>query len=200
MLIEIPYRRERAVEYAQRWALSRNPLFPDFAGIGGDCTNFVSQAILAGSCVMNDTLDFGWYYFSPENRAPAWSGVEFFYKFITGDPEFARENGGVGPFGVEVPTTMIEAGDVVQLQNAQGTYYHTLIVTGMDGDDLLVSAHTNDAKNRPLSTYNYASARFLHIAGTRLLLENEECYRQLLEGQAYRPLTCAPDGVLLRPR
>ncbi|MBR5616363.1 MAG: amidase domain-containing protein, partial [Clostridia bacterium] len=43
MLIEIPYMRERAVEYALRWALSRNPLFPDFAGIGGDCTNFVSQ-------------------------------------------------------------------------------------------------------------------------------------------------------------
>ena len=200
MLIELPYIRERAVEYALRWALSRNPLFPDFAGIGGDCTNFVSQAILAGSCVMNDTLDFGWYYFSPENRAPAWTGVQFFYNFITGNPEYLRENGGEGPFGAEAPTTMFEPGDVVQLANEQGTYYHTLMITGREGDDFLVSAHTDDARNRPLSTYRYATARFLHIRGTRLLLENDLCYRQLLAGIAYRPLSCAADGILLRPQ
>jgi hypothetical protein len=200
MLIEIPYVRERAVEYALRWALSRNPLFPDFAGIGGDCTNFVSQAILAGSCVMNDTLDFGWYYFSPTNRAPAWTGVQYFYDFITQKPDFARENGGEGPFGVEVPTTMVMPGDVVQLANEQGTFYHTLMVTGQDGDDFLVSAHTDDARNRPLSTYRYATARFLHIRGVRVLLDNDECYRQLLSGTAYRPLTCTSDGILLRPQ
>ena len=36
MIVEKPYDRERAVEYARRWALSRNPLFIDFTGIGGD--------------------------------------------------------------------------------------------------------------------------------------------------------------------
>ena len=200
MLIEIPYQRERAVEYALRWALSRNPLFPDFAGIGGDCTNFVSQAILAGSCVMNDTLDFGWYYFSPENRAPAWSGVAYLYQFLTGAPEFAAENGGEGPFGREVDATMVEIGDVVQLSNDRGEFYHTLMVTGFEGDDILVSAHTNDARNRPLSTYTYSTARFIYIEGVRLLLDNEICYRQLLAGMAYRPLVCTSDGILLRPR
>lgn len=199
MLIELPYVRERAVEYALRWALSRNPLFIDFTGQGGDCTNFVSQCILAGSCVMNETLDFGWYYYSPINRAPAWSGVEYFYDFLTGSPDFARENGGTGPFGMEVPTQRVLLGDVVQLANAEGDYYHTLIVTGFDGDDFLVSAHTNDARNRPLSTYNYAAARFLHIMGTRTLLDNEECYRQLLEGVAFRPLRCTSEATLLPP-
>ena len=200
MLIELPYQRERAVEYALRWALSRNPLFPDFAGIGGDCTNFVSQAVLAGTCVMNDTLDFGWYYFSPENRAPAWTGVQFFYDFITGAPDFAAENGGEGPFGAEIDTTALQVGDVVQLANNAGVYYHTLMVTGFDGDEILVSAHTNDARNRPLSTYNYAAVRYLQIQGTRLLLENEICYGQLLAGVSFRPLACAADGILLRPR
>ena len=33
------YDRAHAVAYARRWALSRNPLFYDFTGIGGDCTN-----------------------------------------------------------------------------------------------------------------------------------------------------------------
>jgi hypothetical protein len=95
---------------------------------------------------------------------------------------------------------MIEPGDVVQLANEQGTYYHTLMITGREGDDFLVSAHTDDARNRPLSTYRYATARFLHIRGTRLLLENDLCYRQLLAGIAYRPLSCAADGILLRPQ
>ena len=36
MLLTRPYFRERAVEYARRWALSRNPLFIDFTGVGGD--------------------------------------------------------------------------------------------------------------------------------------------------------------------
>ena len=200
MLIDLPYLRERAVEYALRWALSRNPLFPDFTGVGGDCTNFVSQCILAGSCVMNFTPDFGWYYYSPTSRAPAWSGVSYFYDFLTGAPDFAEQNGGVGPYGAEATTQQIRPGDVVQLANDQGVYYHTLIVTDTQGDDLLVSAHTDDARNRPLSTYNYATARFLHVLGTRLFIDNGTCYAQLLAGTAYRPLSCECGGVLLPPQ
>ena len=47
MLITLEYDRARAVEYARRWALARNPLFLDFTGLGGNCTNFVSQCIFA---------------------------------------------------------------------------------------------------------------------------------------------------------
>ena len=53
MLIETGYDRRRAVEYALRWALSRNPEYYDFEDIGGDCTNFVSQCLFAGCGVMN---------------------------------------------------------------------------------------------------------------------------------------------------
>ena len=99
MLANIPYDRARALEYARRWALDRNPLFFNFTGRGGDCTNFVSQCILAGCCVMNFTRDFGWYYISVDDRAPAWTGVEYFHDFITGVADFAAENGGTGPYG-----------------------------------------------------------------------------------------------------
>ena len=63
MIVDAAYLRGRAVAYAERWALSRNPLFYDFAGVGGDCTNFVSQCILAGCCTMNFTPTYGWYLF-----------------------------------------------------------------------------------------------------------------------------------------
>ena len=78
MLISFPYDRGHANAYARRWALSRNPLFPNYTGIGGDCTNFVSQCVYAGCCVMNYTPTFGWYYLSQTDRAPAWTGVEYF--------------------------------------------------------------------------------------------------------------------------
>lgn len=180
MLIQKPYNRARAVEYAKTWALSRNPLFYDFTGIGGNCTNFVSQALLAGSCTMNYTPNVGWYYISPEDRAPAWSSVEFFYDFLT--QKFATENGGIGPFATEVPRERVELGDVVQYANADGDWYHTVIITGMDGDELLVSAQSNDALDRPISTYNFATARFLHIEGVNFSLDDDTCYNVLLRG------------------
>ena len=83
MLAEKAYRRENAVNYARRYAFAQNPLFGDFRGIGGNCTNFVSQCIFAGSCEMNYTPTFGWYYISLDQRSPSWTGVDFFYNFIT---------------------------------------------------------------------------------------------------------------------
>ena len=32
---------------------------------------------------MNFEKDFGWYYIDPNNKAPAWTGVEYFSRFMT---------------------------------------------------------------------------------------------------------------------
>ena len=184
MLLVKPYVRERAVTYAERWALSRNPLFFNFAGRGGDCTSFTSQCLLAGSCTMDFTPDFGWYYVSPEDRAPAWSSVDFFYDFITEVPNFASRNTGVGPFGREVEVEEVELGDFIQLADEDGNYYHTLIITGFEPNDILICAHTDDSLNRRLSTYNYASLRYLHIDGVRVEVGDDVCYEPLLAGEA----------------
>ena len=189
MLITLEYDRGRAVEYARRWALSRNPLFLDFTGLGGNCTNFVSQCVFAGCGVMNYTETFGWYYVSPSNRAPAWTGVDEFYAFMTGDPEFAAANGGTGPFATELRSDRtVELGDVVQLSNASGNFYHTLIVTGYDYRGLLVSAHSDDALDRPLDSYPYYGLRFLQIGGARINVDGGDFFRGLLDGTSLTPL------------
>ena len=46
------YNRQKCLEYANQWALSRNPKYYDYEKIGGDCTNFASQCIYAGSGVI----------------------------------------------------------------------------------------------------------------------------------------------------
>lgn len=184
MIFVKPYIRERAVEYATAWALDRNPLFVNFTGIGGDCTSFVSQCILAGSCTMDYTPDYGWYYRSSADRAPAFSGVEFFYDFMTEAPAFAERNAGIGPFGREVSVDEVQVGDVIQLANREGDFYHTLIITGFEPDDILICAHSNDALNRRLSTYPYASLRYIHIEGVRIDLPDDTCFESLLAGTA----------------
>lgn len=181
MLLEIPYNRDHALTYARRWALSRNPLFFDFSDQGGNCTNFVSQCLLAGCGVENDTPTFGWYYRSAEDRAPAWTGVGELFSFLTG--EFRDANGGGGPYGtVAAEPSQVSLGDVIQLANRQGRFYHSLLISGFTRDDILVCAQSDDALDRPLSTYNYASLRILHVLGARLPFPYEERYQGLLEG------------------
>ena len=152
MILEKEYLRERAVAYARKYALVRNPLFYTFEGIGGNCTNFVSQSILAGSCVMNFMPVYGWFYLSSNRRAPAWTGVQFFYNFMTNNTD-------VGPYGREVSIEKAELGDVIQLQNEDGVFYHTLIITEIRGEEIYVCANSVDSLDRPLSTYTYASLR-----------------------------------------
>lgn len=154
------YDREKAVGYARTWALSRNPEFYDYSKIGGDCTNFASQVLYAGYGAMNYRPVYGWYYINPNEKAPAWTGVNELYNFLI-------RNRGPGPRAVEVPITGIEPGDIVQLDfNGDGMFDHTPVIleTGeYTPETVLLAAHSKDSYMRPLSTYNYARARFLHI-------------------------------------
>ena len=155
-------------------------LFSSFAGIGGNCTNFVSQAIYAGSCEMNYTPTFGWYYISLNERSPSWTSVEYFYNFIT-------SNAGVGPFGREAGKDELEIGDVIQLGKIGEGYYHTLLVVGFEGEDILVAAQTDDVYNRPLSTYQNDYERYIKILGARFEMpDSDACYQKLMnpEGDA----------------
>lgn len=195
MLTDISYNREYAVAYARRWALMRNPLFIDFTGIGGNCTNFVSQCLLAGSSVMDFTPTFGWYYRSPEDRAPAWSGVEQLYDFLTGSGDFANMQP-QGPYGMQAQNrNQVEVGDVVQLSNSEGDFYHTLIISGFSGNDILVCAQSDDALDRPLSSYNYASLRIIHVMGVALEVPNERAVQALYDGTSLFTVSASVQAV-----
>ncbi len=156
----LSYDREAAFAYAKKWAFGRNPAFYDFSKIGGDCTNFASQCIYAGAKVMNFTPTFGWFYESVNDRTPSWTGVEYLYNFMV-------HNEGIGPFAEEVGLDKVEIGDIVQLGTATGDFYHSPVVVGFSRGQILVAAHSYDAFNKPLSSYNFAQARGIHILGVR---------------------------------
>ena len=160
----LPYDRAAAVAYAHAWAYRRNPEYFDYSGIGGDCTNFASQYIYAGSGVMNFTPLYGWFYRSANDRTPSWTGVQYLYDFLT-------RNMGDGPFASEVSLARLEPGDVVQLAiDREDRYQHTPVVVAVESPTLsgiLVAAHSNDVDYRPLSTYRIRRLRCLHIEGVR---------------------------------
>ena len=196
MIVSKEYDRDRAVEYARRWALSRNPLFFDFTGGGGNCTNFVSQSVLAGSLVMDPTETFGWYYVDVTDRSPSWTGVREFYEFMCGVGDFSPTGERQGPFCIEVERERVEIGDVVQLSDVMGRFYHSLLISGFDENgDILICAQSNDALDRPLSTYRYATARFLHVEGVNIEIEeNDAFFTELFEG-----ISIPPQSVIYIP-
>jgi hypothetical protein len=163
----LTYDRAAAVAYAHRWAYRRNPQYLDFSNLGGDCTNFASQSILAGSHgVMNFTPTYGWFYRTSSDRTASWTGVPYLYNFLTA-------NTGAGPFGSETDLAHMEPGDVVQLQITGDNYHHTPVVVKVlkenpGLEDILVAAHSYDADYRPLSTYDAQRMRFIHIEGVRV--------------------------------
>lgn len=163
MPIMIPYDRSAAIAYAHKWAYGRNPAYFDYEEIGGDCTNFASQCLYEGVGIMNFTPTFGWYYIDANRKAPAWSGVQYFYNFMT------RKEISPGPFALQTGLNKVLPGDFVQLRFRGDQFGHTPIIVEMGYpatlDNTLVAAHSYDADWRPISSYSFQEIRFLHIVG-----------------------------------
>ena len=121
----------------------------------------LSQRCSRGLCtqIMNYTPVLGWYYRSSYDRTASWSGVGYLYKFLI-------NNQGIGPYARIVSQEEAEPGDIVQLGTESGNFYHSPVITAIT-PTILVAAHTYDALDRPLFSYVYETARFLHIEGVR---------------------------------
>ena len=153
------YKRNLAVAYAKKWALSRNPKYYNFDPVGGDCTNFISQCLYAGSQKMNYNFENGWFYNNGYDKSPSWSGVEFLYKFLI-------KNKSYGPRGKEISKEELEIGDIAQLSFDGKTFKHSLFIIDINGNtlnDISIATHTYDALGKKISEYNFSKIRFVHI-------------------------------------
>ena len=160
------YNRENAVQYAHMWALKRNQAYYDFEKLGGDCTNFASQVVHAGSGIMNYNSESGWYYTSSYSRAPSWTGVNFLHNFLV-------NNNGAGPFAELVDMKDAKPGDIIQLSFQGGGHFnHTPVIvqTGspVELSNILIAAHTDDQDYYPITEYDWVDIRFIHIVGVRI--------------------------------
>lgn len=159
------YNRTNAVLYAKKWAFSRNPAYYNFDNIGGDYTNYVSQCIYAGCNIMNYEMENSWYYNNINDRAPAWTSVEYLYNFLT-------KNSSYGPYGRKAEINKVDLGDIVQFKFNKQDFSHTAIITKIDSiktlDKIFVCSHTIDSFDRRISTYKFSDIRFIHIEKIRV--------------------------------
>lgn len=156
----MPYNRYKALKYADKWALARNPMYYDYSDIGGDCTNFCSQALYAGGCSMNYESN-GWYYVDGNHKSASWTGVNFLYEFL-----IIQKN--IGPVAEEIQVKDIQIGDIIQLSfHREELFNHSLIIVehGIPRgiENIKISTHSIDRYHYPLKNYNWSEIRFLHI-------------------------------------
>ena len=84
-----------------------------------------------------------------------------------------REAQNPGPVAINASISQLELGDVVQLSFDGESWNHSPVVVrllrrpALRPADVLIAAHSYDAYNRPLSTYDYQGIRFLHFIGVR---------------------------------
>jgi len=163
----ITFDREKAIEYARRWALDRNPNFFNFEELGGDCTNYISQILLAGGCRMDKSSSlYGWYYNNANDKSPSWTGVDQLYNYLVKEKEY-------GTIAAEIDASAVEAGDIAQISFNGKTFQHTPFIISVKRDPLgaitfdriKVCAHSFDSDNRPLDTYQFRKIRFIRILG-----------------------------------
>ena len=163
----ISFDREKAIEYAKRWALDRNPDYYNFEELAGDCTNYISQILLAGGCKMDKSSPVnGWYYNNANDKSHSWTGVEQLYDYLVRDKER-------GIIAAEIDLNEVEAGDIVQLSFNGKTFQHTPFIIDskrapsgeVSYDTIKICAHSFDSENRSLDTYQWKKIRFIRILG-----------------------------------
>ncbi len=159
---------EAARSYARIWACppgstcypNGNPNYRNFATSGtrgGDCTNFVSQALRAGGWTdlggyLNYTSPEAWWYDSFK-QSYTWVGAHYFYRFLASHPDRV---------GLAPNVWDLLPGDLLQIDfEGDGEVDHTMILTWRyetQPVQSFISYHTNNTLDRPLSDLLAANA------------------------------------------
>ena len=171
---DIPYNREAAVEYANRWTsvLSEYRNTADWADYDNDSGNFVSQCIYSGIGKMDAFGSYIWKWFTPyvnyadenDGCSMSWTEGDNFYLYCA-----ENNKSGLCAYA-DAPGGQIEKGDIVQLITAGSVLSQAVvtdIVTDIHGNklDFLVCGHDSDLVRYPVSALHCDEVRFIKILG-----------------------------------
>ncbi|EXX87865.1 hypothetical protein BG53_13370 [Paenibacillus darwinianus] len=165
----IPYRRDLAAAYADRWWNQPNSAYETF---DVNCTNYVSQCLFAGHAPMNYTgrRASGWWYKGrvggQESWSYSWAVADALQRYLS-----TPRSGGMRATPVDAPW-QLKLGDVICYDwEGDGRYGHNTIVTAFDREGMpLVNANTVSSRHR---YWDYRDSyawtirtryRFFHIA------------------------------------
>jgi len=169
------YSGTRAAEYARQYATKYNPNYKRY---NLDCTNFVSQAVLAGgktetkpATVSNGILDTRSYWYNDnyydctgsnscywrDKVSTSWIRVTDFYSYWVNK-------------GMSVTTSTSQAtiisnatvGDIIQFKNSSG-WFHSVIVNRKANGTVYIASHTSDYYDKDFKNTSELSYRVIKM-------------------------------------
>nr|WP_284241200.1 amidase domain-containing protein [Paenibacillus glycanilyticus] len=165
----IPYRRELAAAYADRWWNEGNPAYEEFEV---NCTNYISQCLFAGHAPMNYTgkRESGWWY-KGRNGGKEWWSYSWAVSNALTNYLSAKRNSGLHATVVQ-SVEELQLGDVITYDwNGDNRYQHSTIITAFDAAGMpLVNANTVPSRHRfwdyrdSYAWTEQTNYRFFHIA------------------------------------
>ncbi|MDF2523819.1 MAG: hypothetical protein K0R31_1460 [Clostridiales bacterium] len=165
------YNRLKAKTYIDTYWKNYNPAYPSFHGGGGDCANFVSQVIYAGGMPWVDdgnpnhyTWFTNWYCKPGASNKDGDKRITLSWKVAASFKRHWEKRAAKQVVitykdaidNMKDLSKQVYVGDPVQFCYANGTPYHTLIVTGYAWDkaaglsDIVLASHTIDSNRRSL--------------------------------------------------
>lgn len=165
----IPYRRDLAAAYADRWWNEPNPSFELFEV---NCTNYISQCLFAGNAPINYTgrRESGWWYRGRSGGREWWSYSWAVSNALTQYLSVPRTSG----LRAEIvyDAAELEIGDIITYDwNGNNRFQHSAIVTAFDAKGMpLVNANTVASRHRywdyrdSYAWTEQTKYRFFHLA------------------------------------
>jgi cell wall-associated NlpC family hydrolase len=144
--MENMYNRQQAVQYAERYWNHRNPHFRYFGE--DNCTNFVSQVLLAGGIPMEfaDSPNKGWWYRrkggGKDEWSYSWAVAHSLYQYLR-----QKRSHGLRAVVYERPQ-QLQWGDLICYDwEGDGRWNHFTVVTYV-GEQGQVLVHANSINSR----------------------------------------------------
>ncbi|MCW2276844.1 amidase domain-containing protein [Heliophilum fasciatum] len=161
------YDRDAAVAYANRYYQNHNPAYPDFDDQpweGGNCANFISQCLYAGGMPwitgppsQYTSVKYWWCQPGATDRdgdkriTLTWKvALAFGLHWAKRAAKYTEEAPATVLLNFNLWSRRLDRGDVIQLTQANGNPYHTLILVQRSGSDWLLAAQTYDTNDRSL--------------------------------------------------
>jgi hypothetical protein len=150
-LAALAYNGTTAASYADQYAMTYNATYPSFANTGGDCANFVSQALYAGGLLQRTAPTYtgtaSWYMTQVHTKkwsySTTWINAQSNEQFLSQVPGVTVVANVTGAQPGQVIPSNASQGDVVFYDwTNDGTFDHESIVATTDGQS--VDAHTNN--------------------------------------------------------
>lgn len=159
--VKYAYSPKKAVEYAMKYALNHNPAYPSYKGVGGDCANFISQALHAGGMPMigSNAASLKSWFCRSRNKwdvkliSSTWRGASAFSQYWMANANGFKDFSSTSFENINSFRKVYDyavRGDAISLLSSSKIAYHTLIVVDYNNGDLICAAHSDDSNNLSL--------------------------------------------------